>query len=66
MMLFAKRLTDYSQGHITVKNDKTVQINGRDIVTPAKTNTLMAAYLIAGNLAGVYQKKRLLGSGLTY
>jgi predicted Zn-dependent protease len=59
---FAKRLTDYSNGHVTVKNDKTVQINGEDVVTPAKTNSLSGeerAYLIAGNLASVYHKNAL-------
>ncbi len=54
---FAKRLTNYSNGHVTVKNDKTVQIDGHDVVTPVKANGRLAeerAYLIAGNLAKVY------------
>ncbi|SEP42924.1 M48 family metallopeptidase [Propionispora vibrioides] len=59
---FAKRLTDYSGGHISVRNDKTVQINGQDVLTPVKTDQLTAeerAYLIAGNLARVYHKNDL-------
>lgn len=59
---FAKRLTDYSNGHITVKNDKTVQIDGKDVITPVKNDTYMAeerAYLIAGNLARVYHNNAI-------
>ncbi|BBB89884.1 MAG TPA: M48 family metalloprotease [Methylomusa anaerophila] len=59
---FAKRLTDYSKGHITVKNDQTVQIDNQDVVTPVKTNRYLAeerAYLIAGNLAKLYHNNSL-------
>ncbi|VBB09608.1 peptidase m48 [Lucifera butyrica] len=59
---FAKRLTDYSNGHVTVKNDTTVQIDGRDVVTPDKAYGRLAAeraYLVAGNLARVYHENAL-------
>lgn len=54
---FAKKMTDYSEGHVTVKNDKTVQIDGRDIMTPVKTDRYLGeerAYLLAGQLARLY------------
>ncbi len=59
---FSKRLTAYSYGHITVKNDKIVQIDGVDIITPAKTDHHLAeerAYLVAGKLAKEYHNHTL-------
>jgi predicted Zn-dependent protease len=59
---FAKRMTDYSNGHITVANDKTVQINGQTIVSPSKAFRYSAqerAYLIAGNLARIYHSNAI-------
>jgi predicted Zn-dependent protease len=56
---FAARLTDYSNGHITIKNDKTVLIDGKDVVSPSKANNRLAeerSYLVAGNLARVYHR----------
>lgn len=58
---FGKRMTDYSYGHVQVKNDATVEVNGVDIVTPVKTSQLLAgerAYLIAGNLARVFHSQQ--------
>ncbi|MDR3563076.1 MAG: M48 family metallopeptidase [Negativicutes bacterium] len=54
---FGKLLSDYSGGHVGVRNDKTVQLNGQDIVSPSKTSYYLPeerAYLIAGNLAKAY------------
>lgn len=54
---FAAKLTAYSNNHVSVKNDQTVLIDGKEVVTPAKTPSYLAeerAYLIAGNLARVY------------
>lgn len=59
---FAKRLTDYSNGHITVKNDRTVQIDGKDVVTPVKAHNHLAeerAYLIAGNFSQIYHNNAI-------
>lgn len=56
---FSEHLTSYSNGHVTVKNDKTVQIDGKDVVSPAKAYNHMAeerAYLVAGNLASLYHR----------
>ncbi len=54
---FSAKLTAYSNQHVRVKNDKTVMIDNKEIITPVKTNRYLAeerAYLIAGNLAKVY------------
>ncbi|TWH47752.1 M48 family metallopeptidase [Sporomusa sp. KB1] len=59
---FAKKMTNYSEGHITVKNDKTVQIDGQEIMTPVKTDNYFGeerAYLMAGCLAQVYHNHEL-------
>lgn len=59
---FAKHMTAFSGGHVTVKNDKTIQINGQAVLTPVKKNRYLAeerAYLIAGNLASVYHNNAL-------
>jgi hypothetical protein len=59
---FAKHMTEFSGGNITVKNDKIVQIKGHDITTPGEAYGRMAqerAYLIAGNLARVYHSNTL-------
>lgn len=59
---FAKRMTEFSGNHITVKKETTVQIDGKDIVTPVKTVRYLAgerAFLIAGNLARVYHDNEL-------
>ncbi len=61
---FAKRLSDYSQGHVTVKDDKIVQIDGINVIMPVKTDSYLAeerAYLIAGNLAKQYHNHTLVG-----
>lgn len=71
---FAKRLFDYSQGHVTVKNDKIVRLDGIDVIIPIKTDSHLAgerAYLIAGNLAKQYHnhtlgKARLGEDGAVY
>ena len=54
---FSTKLTTYSNHHVVVKNDKTILIDDKEILTPVKTGTYLAeerAYLIAGNLAKVY------------
>ena len=59
---FAKHMTAFSGGVVTVKKDKTVQLKGQDVVTPTKAFGLMAeerAYLVAGNLARVYHNNAL-------
>ncbi len=59
---FAKKMTAYSEGHVTVKNDKTVQIDGQDIMTPVKAYHHLGeerAYLMAGHLAQVYHNHAL-------
>jgi len=59
---FAKHMTDYSNGHVTVKNDKVVQIDGKDVITLVKADTRLAeerAFLTAGNIARVYHDKAI-------
>lgn len=59
---FSNQLTLYSNNHVAVKNDKTILINGQEILTPVKTTNYLAeerAYLIAGNLAKVYHNKEI-------
>lgn len=54
---FSAHLTTYSNGHVTVKNDKTIQLDGKEVLSPVKAFGYMAeerAYLIAGKLAQVY------------
>lgn len=59
---FSKKVTEFSDGHVTVKNDTTVQINGLDIVTPVKAYNHLAserAYLIAGKFARLYHDNEI-------
>jgi hypothetical protein len=59
---FAKHMTAFSGGNVTVKNDKIVQIKGQDVTAPGEAYGHMAqerAYLIAGNLARVYHDNTL-------
>jgi Putative Zn-dependent protease, contains TPR repeats len=59
---FAKQMTIYSGNHITVRNEKMVQIDGQDIFAPVSAFNHLAgerAYLIAGNLARVYHDNAL-------
>ena len=54
---FSTKLTTYSNNHVIVKNDKTIFIDDKEVLTPVKTSGYLAeerAYLIAGNLARVY------------
>ncbi len=54
---FSSKLTVYSNNRVSVKNDKTVMIDNKEVITPVKTTHYLAeerAYLIAGNLAKVY------------
>ena len=54
---FSSKLTTYSNNHIKVKDDKTILIDDKEVMTPAKTDRYLAeerAYLIAGNLAKAY------------
>jgi len=54
---FSTQLTTYSNNHVKVKNDKTILIDDKEVLTPVKTSNYLAeerAYLIAGNLARVY------------
>lgn len=59
---FADQLTAYSGGHVSVRNDKTVFIDGKELVAPGKAYSYLAeerAYLVAGNLARVYHRSAL-------
>lgn len=59
---FSNKLTSYSNNHVRVKNDTTVMIDNKDVITPTKTNQYLAeerAYLIAGNLAKVYHNNAI-------
>lgn len=61
---FAKRLFDYSEGHVTVKDEKIVQIDGVAVIIPVKSGRYLPeerAYLIAGNLAKLYHHNHSLG-----
>lgn len=54
---FADHLTEYSRGHVSVRGDRTVLIDGKDVVSPGKAHNRLAeerSYLVAGNLARVY------------
>lgn len=53
---FAKQMEEYSGGHVKVKNDTTIKVNGKEVVTPICTSYLaeQRAYLIAGNIARLY------------
>jgi predicted Zn-dependent protease len=54
---FAKKMTEYSGNHVTVKGDKTVQIDGMEIISPVQTKQYLSVertYLVAGNLARAY------------
>lgn len=64
---FAAKLTAYSNNHVRIKNDKTVLIDGKEIITPVKTNQYLAeerAYLIAGNLAKVYHDNAITAASI--
>ena len=53
---YAKKLTEYSHNHISVKDGK-VQVNGKDFVIPAAANGMSGAersYFVAGNLSAAY------------
>ena len=59
---YAQKMTAYSEGHVKVKNDKTVQIDGVSIITPVKAYEHSGeerAYLIAGHLAQAYHNHAL-------
>lgn len=65
---FSDKLTAYSNNHVAVKNDKVVLIDGKEIITPAKTSRYLPeerAYLIAGNLAAVYHNNALATAVIT-
>ena len=53
---YAKKLYEYSNKHVTVK-DGTVKVNGKDFVTPAALGDMSSAersYFVVGNLAAAY------------
>lgn len=59
---FAKRLTDYSYGHVTVTGDRIVQLDGVDVMAPVTRGSHLAeerSYLVAGNLARKYHSHTL-------
>ncbi len=59
---FATKLTTYSKNHVTVKNDKTVLLDNKEIITPTESSYYLGeerAYLIAGNLAKVYHNQEI-------
>ncbi len=65
---YSNKLTAYSHNHVRVKNDKTVMINDKEIITPVKTSQYLAeerAYLIAGNLAKVYHSNQIFTSTIS-
>lgn len=54
---FGKQLEEYSAGHVKVKDEKTVKVNGVEIITPSATDAYLSeqrAYQIAGNIARLY------------
>jgi len=59
---FLAKLTAYSKNRVTVKNNKTVLIDNKEIITPTETSYYLGeerAYLIAGNLATVYHNQEI-------
>lgn len=53
---YAKKLTEYSKNHVSVKDGK-VQVNGRDFVAPAAGGGMSGAersYFVAGNLSAAF------------
>lgn len=59
---FSAKLTAYSNNHVAVKDDKTVLIDGKEVITPAKTSSYLPeerAYLIAGHLAALYHNNAI-------
>ncbi len=53
---YAKKLTEYSKNHVTVKDGK-VQVNGKDFLTPAAgagMSSAERAYFVAGNLSAAF------------
>jgi len=58
----SEKMTEYSKNHVKVKNESTVQIDGKDVVTPVKNKLYQQperAFLVAGNLARVYHDNLL-------
>ncbi|MBQ5636814.1 MAG: hypothetical protein IIV08_04580, partial [Selenomonadales bacterium] len=54
---FGKQLYEYSDKHVKVEEEKTVKVNGVEIITPVATQTYLTeqrAYQIAGNIARLY------------
>lgn len=54
---FGKQMEEYSAGHVKVKDETTVRVNGVDIITPVAGSGYLPeqrAYLIAGNIARLY------------
>ena len=54
---FGKQLYEYSDKHVKVEEEKTVKVNGVEIITPVATQTYLTeqrAYQIAGNVARLY------------
>ena len=54
---FGKQLYEYSDKHVKVEDEKTVKVNGVEIITPVATQTYLTeqrAYQIAGNVARLY------------
>ena len=54
---FGKQLAKYSDNHVKVEGEKTVKVNGIEIITPSATDAYLTeqrAYLIAGNIARLY------------
>lgn len=54
---FGKQMEEYSDGHVKVKDETIVKLNGIDIITPAAGAGYLPeqrAYLIAGNIARMY------------
>lgn len=54
---FSGKLTAYSNGHVAVRNETAVLIDGKELVVPVKSAAYLPterAFLIAGNLARAY------------
>ena len=54
---FGEQLTEYTDGHVEVKDETIVKVNGIDIITPTAGSGYLAeqrTYLIAGNIARLY------------
>lgn len=58
---FGKQLYEYSDKHVKVEEEKTVKVNGVEIITPVATQTYLTeqrAYQIAGNIARLYANEK--------